>query len=78
MTSQEKPGRETDRSTSVQWVQEASAFKDLGAVSYFGWAEKIRGSELAAIARTLKQPRWSVTCSICATARPLSTRFRDG
>jgi len=33
MTSQEKPGRETDRSTSVRWVQEVFAFKDLGAVS---------------------------------------------
>jgi hypothetical protein len=31
--AQEKPGRETDRSTSVQWVQEAFAFKDLSAIS---------------------------------------------
>ena len=44
MTSQVKPGREMDRSTSVQWVQEASAFRDLGVVSQLGWAEKRRGS----------------------------------
>jgi hypothetical protein len=44
MTSQVKPGQEMDGSTSVQWVQEASAFRDLGVVSQLGWAEKRRGS----------------------------------
>jgi hypothetical protein len=36
--------QQRDRSTNVQWVQAASAFRDLGIVSRLGWAEKRRGS----------------------------------
>ena len=59
MTSQVKPGREMDRSTNVQWVQAASAFRDLrhSLTVRVGREEEGVSSlrpELAAIARTLQ------------------------